>query len=72
MEITDAIIEHYEKLFNILCSKSKAFTQKLEELAPSNPDLPEKTLNTDKPIQELKDKLTQKRANKIQNLQTHI
>lgn len=71
IDIVTAMIEHYEGIFEKLCKKSHAFTKKLESKAQESPDLSTKTLNIDKPIQELKNKLQDKRSRKITSLQTH-
>jgi len=74
IEIVEAIIEHYEETFQILRNKSEAFIKKIEELQTKNqdPDLHRKTKEIDKPIQELRDNLKEKRKKKIAKLETHI
>lgn len=72
IEICQAILDHYKERFDILCKKSKAFTNRMEELAPENPELQTKTPEVDKPIKELKEKLVQKRKKKLTDIQTHL
>lgn len=71
MEIVNAILEHYETLYNTLCKKSRALTKKLAELTNDTPDLTNKKEKIDKPIKELKTKLQDKRKKKITTLETH-
>jgi len=48
------------------------FVKKIESLAPTTPELPQKTEECDKPIKALKEKLQQKRNKKLATIETHV
>ena len=72
IETVQTIIEHYKEIHSNLCHKAKATVKRIEQLVPKNPDLETKVENTNKSTQAMKEKLTQKRAKKLNDIETHV
>lgn len=72
IDIVNTILSHYKNIFQQLCRKSDAFRKTMDERNPSNPTISDKVKEIDKPIKTMKEKLTQKRTNKLNKLDTHI
>ena len=70
MDIVNQIIEHYDTIYRQLCQKSACYIKALEK-QPS-PTISNKVQQIDKPITDMKEKLSQKRNNKLTKLDTHI
>ena len=70
IETTQAIIDHYEELYETINSKSEQLLNRIKEL--ETVDLEEKVKAIDKPIEDMHQNLIQKREQKLKGLQTHI